>query len=290
MQKCNYLNDHLVCPYFNNPSTASFSIHHAEKGSRHDNVLITVSTIVFMLEGELEYSYESHFRKKLSAGQFLLLPSGATVNVDVLEASRSIRCRFDVQMQMCEYFRLDQLEQTAKGMDAGPHPLRMNDTVRLYLSTVESYLSGGFMCACLGKHKHQELMYLLRALYTRDELGGFFAPVINKDVHFIDAVRRHARGCNTVSELASKLNYSVSGFNKRFERCFDQSAHSWMQRQRSEYILRDLCENIMTNKEIVYAYNFSSEARFYEFCKSKWGKTPKEIRKGALNADDNPMA
>ncbi len=280
-KNCDFMDEHFACPNFKKGGEASFMVNDLPAGAVHEYIAVTTTVIAYIVEGGIEATYNNNFKKRLSAGELLLFPAGISVSIKVLEDTKSIRCFFDVQPMLCDYFRIDTLEPLARQHGNDAFLLTANNPIRLYFSQVESYIEKGLLCSCLGRYKHQELLHLLRAFYTRKELACFFSPIINKDIFFMDAVRRAYPGCHTVADLARKVNYSVSGFNKRFERCFGMTAHAWMQQQLSEQILTDLRENRISNKEIVYRYDFSSEARFYEFCKRNWGLTPSQIRKGA---------
>ncbi len=277
--KKNYLNEQLSCPNYKLGRRASFHVFNLFQGEERENMQVGETTIIFLLAGELTLTYNKHLNKRLLAKEFLLLPPASVLKVKALDDSKIVSCRFNTQMQLCDYFRLDYLLPLCQDLEDDFQPLPFNGWIVKYLELLESYLEGGFVCSCLHRYKQQELFHLLRALYGKKELAAFFSPVMNKDMFFKDAVLKNYLQVHNVPELAEMMHYSLSGFKKKFERNFGQTPFSWMQQQRSGMILKDLKENQLSNKEIIIQYQFSSEARFYEFCKRHYGSSPSEIRK-----------
>ncbi len=274
-----YLNTQNKCPNYNGESRLGFKVLQRVKGHKKDDIEVVNSSILFIVEGEVLLTYNNNFEVKLSAGQFVFLPQGTRLALTALEDIKLVRCWFDIYLMQCDYFRLDMLEPYIDESQKKYFPLTYNESIRMYLELIEKYLGDGFICSCLYKYKHQELFFLLRAFFSKGELATFFAPALGEDMFFINSVLKYYPQVQNVADLANKMNYSLSGFRKKFEKSVGQSAFSWLQDKRSDSILNDLNENKMTNKDIIDKYDFSSDARFYEFCKRIYGKTPSQIRK-----------
>ncbi|MCL1938370.1 MAG: helix-turn-helix transcriptional regulator [Candidatus Azobacteroides sp.] len=236
-------------------------------------------SIIFLLEGEVSLSYDMYSGEILHAKHFLLVPPATCFNVTVLKNAHFFLGVFDLQTKCCENFSLDVLlpflDRRQKDVF---YPLPFKEPIRNYLEVMDNYLHDGIFCDCLNENKREEFFFLLQAYYRKEELAAFFYPVLNEDVLFKEKVLKNMLAAHNVSELATLMNYSVSGFKKKFERNFGQSVYLWMQDRRSKIILRELKENKKSIKEIAFQYQFSSQPRFYEFCKRHYGKTPGEIR------------
>ncbi len=268
---------------------SAFRIFSEAAGHESAGVLLQEPSIYFMVEGEVALSYKNLSGCTFAVGQFVLIPPGIPVDVKVILDAKVVRCWFNTQLQLCEYFRLDLLEPLGRGKENEHHTLSINETLELYLKTIEAYIAEGFLCSCLHRYKQQELFHLLRAYYSRQDLAAFFAPILNEDMFFKDGVLKNHPHVNKVAELASRMNYSTSGFKKKFERCFGQSPFSWLREQKASAILHDLKENKINNKEIIDRYGFSSKERFYEFCRRVYGRPPGEIRSsGELSYPESP--
>jgi AraC-like DNA-binding protein len=236
------------------------------------------TSIVFLLEGEVRLSYDIYNGEILHAKHFLLIPPATNFNMTVLKSAYFFWGAFDLQTKCCEDFSLDVLLSFLDERENTFYPLAFQRPIRNYLEVVDNYLQDGVFCKCLNENKKKELFFLLQTYYRKEELAAFFYPVLNKDVLFKEKVLKYMLRAHNVAELAELMNYSVSGFKKKFERNFGQSVYFWMQDHRSKIILRELKENKKSIKEIAFQYQFSSQPRFYEFCKRHYGKTPGKIR------------
>jgi AraC-like DNA-binding protein len=79
--------------------------------------------------------------------------------------------------------------------------------------------------------------------------------------------------------LAKKVNYSISGFEKRFKRVFDMSPYQWIQAQRAQAIYHEIHCSSKTFAELGYDFGFSSPSHFSNFCKQMFKETPGRLRK-----------
>ena len=74
------------------------------------------------------------------------------------------------------------------------------------------------------------------------------------------------------------MNYTVSGFEKRFKRVFGVSPYKWMNNQKAKMIFQQVRTTDLTLKEISANFGFTSLSRFNDFCKTNLGKPPGDIR------------
>lgn len=99
------------------------------------------------------------------------------------------------------------------------------------------------------------------------------------DTYFIRFVREnHIRFC-TVAEFAGAMNYSYSGFCKRFYKLFGMPAYRWMKEQKAKRVYQEIIRDHKPLKEIGYEYGFSGVSQFWRFCSENFGATPANIRK-----------
>ncbi|GHS97766.1 hypothetical protein FACS189421_05140 [Bacteroidia bacterium] len=253
------------------------------KGEKHLDTEVKDIMIVFLIEGKIQLSYNAYSEQLFEGGCMLLIPPTPHFNLTIVEDAYIYFCAFDPKEQLSDDFSLEMLlpylgdEETDK-----IYALPIKSPIRSYLNLVEAYLLDGIFCAELNEIKKKEVFYLFQMYYRKVELAAFFQPILNQDILFKEKVLKNAINSHSVSELANLMHYSVSGFKKKFERTFGQPVYTWMQGRRSAVILKELKENKKTIKEIVLYYGFSSQPRFYEFCKRHYGQTPGDIRTAAL--------
>jgi len=266
--------------FYKNKSELSFSPIYISNDNKQSSIEIDETTILFLLKGELLLSYNNLINKKLQVGEMILFSPLHTLDVAVTEDVYGILCKFNTQVQICDNFSLESLAPLAEMEENSHTPLIKNKWIRNFLTTIETFWEDDLLCHQLFEIKKNELFHLLKNTYSLTELAAFFHPILNKDVFFKEAVIKNYHQVRNVTELAEKMGYSVSGFKKKFLRCFGIPAYTWMQQQRASIVLKELKEKKKTIKDIFISNQFSSQAHFYEFCKKNFGKTPGQIRNG----------
>jgi AraC-like DNA-binding protein len=249
------------------------------KGEKHLDVEVKDIIIIFLIDGKIQLSYNAYPERIFSGGCMLLIPPTAHFNLTIVEDAYIYFCIFNPQEQLSDDFSLEMLLPYFKEKQPDEiYAAELKPSIRSYLNVVEAYLCDRIFCAELDEIKRREVFYLFQMYYRRDTLAKFFQPILNEDILFKERVLKNALTAHNVPELAGLMNYSVSGFKKKFERSFGQPVYTWMQERRAAIILKELKENKKTIKEIVSQYGFSSQPRFYEFCKRHYNQPPGDIR------------
>jgi len=273
-----YPEEHIHC--FNYSSNNGPAIEDI-KLSQNDSwdFLSAYNKILFLLEGELTYSYNEHRNKRISRDKMITLPSNAHIEVQAQQNSRLIIFRLHTKVQLCDTFSLDRLFTENMNNDIKIGAIDIVEPVSSYLSSLLAHVANGLKCIYFFQIKVQELFFMLRAYYPKDKLAVFFKPLIDNNTTFSDFVLENYKKVKSVKELAEIANYSLSGFQKHFKKVFGVSAYQWINDQRSKSVLHELNNSEKPLKEISDNYGFSSPSHFNDFCKSQFGETPGEIRK-----------
>lgn len=159
-------------------------------------------------------------------------------------------------------------------------PLGMNQEMKVFIHSVYTYFHNGQKPDIqLFDIKMQELFFLLKSYYKKEELKAFFLPLASSNSRFAYFVLNNYEGTKTVREFAEKANLSLSGFEKEFRRVFDTSPYRWMKQRKAQYLLGQISYSEKTFKEISEECGFSSTSQMNDFCKKEWGLPPGKIRK-----------
>jgi len=275
-----YSSDHQKCVRYASPGTAIFrSVRSKEKNSLHSRDM-TSSVIVFVLEGELVIDCGIYKGMLVPAGHFAFLPKGSRINAYAQENTLVLRCIVDNNMRLCDRHALGDLitkvdiASIVYDYSILPVRKRLND----FLFLMVDCLNDGLNCLRYHQSKREELFLLLQAYYTREELAGFFYPILCNEMEFKDLVLSNYRKAKDLQELAALVNMSLVTFNRHFKKAFFMSAAQWMEEQRAGDILHEIQMSHKTFCEISLEYNFSSPSYFTAFCRRKFGKSPKQIR------------
>lgn len=243
---------------------------------------------LFVIKGSLNISFGEYSNLHMDKKRLLLLPANHSYQITALSNVVAILFRLRIRTRICDAFSLERLKEECNSEYVeGPFFLNIDPRLNGYLNGLRVQISNKFKCTFYFDLKVKELFFLIGEYYCKKDLYRFFYPLITSDLIFSEAVYRNHQYVRTVTELAEKTNYSLSGFQKKFKKVFGISAHNWMSEQRSRVILSEINNTDKTFKEISDEYGFSSPSHFNDFCKSHFGLTPGMLREGIAKNKDN---
>ncbi|MDR1348884.1 MAG: helix-turn-helix transcriptional regulator [Prevotellaceae bacterium] len=289
MTQLHNINEHLNCYLYDNNKDPIIQFFNLGK----NELFITSGTynqIIFVLKGNITFSYGRYLNKDLNEGNFLLFPHGFKCAMKIKENSTLIIVNL-LKINFCNHFSLEMLYKLNKDikLDTSPYPLKTNAVIHNFLNVLVSTIEDGLKCAYLHELKQKELLYYMRAYYPKKDLFAFFAPILSEDIVFSELIYKNLDKVKTISELADIVNYSVSGFKKRFVKVFGASPYHWILKQKAKKIYYEINCSQKSFKEISMEFDFSSSAHFDKFCKKEFGMSPGTIRNNnnKLNAVSN---
>jgi AraC-like DNA-binding protein len=157
--------------------------------------------------------------------------------------------------------------------------LKVNQKMMVFSDMLKEYINDGITNSRFFDLKIQEFLFLINAYYTKSIISAFFKPIYNRDSLFTNNVFENLDKVKTAKELAEKLGYGLSGFEKKFKRVFKVSPYRWMQSQKAKQVYHEVCHGRRTFTKISTEMGFSSPAHFNDFCRIYFGKTPGKLRK-----------
>jgi AraC-like DNA-binding protein len=160
------------------------------------------------------------------------------------------------------------------------YPLQISEYLKCYLAHLMEFLDDEFACVYYLKLKHLELFHYLSLDYSKQELAGLFAPVINSDIIFAIKVIENYQYVGSIENLAEELNYSQTDFKKHFIKVFGKSPYRWMYNKKAEQVYHTLICSRKTFKQLAIDLGFSSPSHLNNFCQQVFNSSPGEIRKG----------
>ncbi len=274
-----YSEEHLSCFQYENRENPAIE-HVTRQKDSHLNIFNEANKIVFVLKGSVTVSFDSHVKELINKGRFYFVPAKCQYNSIAHEDTEVLLFRMNMNLNFCDHFSfemlLDKNANTQK--NSGFTTLETNFVLQKYLESMEMYLNEGLKCFYLFELKQKELLFLLRAYFLKEELFNFFNPVLSPDIQFSNKVYEYCEKVKTSKELAECMNYSLSGFEKRFKRVFGMPAYKWLKTKKARNIYHEITCTKKTFSEIGFEYGFSSSSYFNDFCKTNFGKTPGEIR------------
>lgn len=272
-----YLDEHTPCHYYNKTGENSFKYFEAKAGDSY-NGKINNHYIVFLLKGSVNLSC-NEFEMKLSSGEMLFIHRNTLLKYLTLEESEFVIAVFENVTNLCTKTALSQLLDAKKTVKYEIKPFIIKDRLLIFLEPLAIYLKDGAKCSQLHDIKLQELFWVFRAYYSKEELASFLYTIIGISHNFRDKVLNNYTHATTVQELADRCGISLGSFKKQFAAEFGEAPYSWMQKRMVSVIKYRLADNDLPLKHIIDELHFSSLPQLVRFCKKYLGQTPGEIRK-----------
>lgn len=274
-----YVEEHLGCFHYSKEN-ALIKVKKIKKGETFD-YRSSENCIIFLLKGRISFSFGINDEKLLEKGQFMIHPARTNILNHVLEDGVIVTMRLLTNLSFCDHFTFEDFyDESNEDNKPDLNYLEMNVILKDFLNSLARYWNDGLRCTYFLELKVREFLYILRAYYPKEQLKIFFKPILNKDFQFSEQVFQHYQQAKSAKELAEMMNYSFSGFHKRFKRVFGVSVNKWMQHEMARNIYHEIKCSTKTFGEIGFEFGFTSPSHFNDFCKRIFHETPGTIRKG----------
>ncbi|QIK60143.1 helix-turn-helix transcriptional regulator [Dysgonomonas sp. HDW5A] len=278
MNKLLYKEEHLACYNYQKENKAPIEGLRINAANIWENI-VEESKIIFVIEGRINISYGEITDRIVDSKQMFILRQGYQYKAYVEEDTFIMIFRISSQINFCDRFSIQQLYKKESTTEEEFNLLEVNDRLRGFLHWTYVNISDGIKCTHFFDIKKQELFFLLRAYYSKEDLALLFSSLLNNDQIFSNFIYDNHYKVKNIQQLVALSNYSVSAFNKRFKKSFGISPYKWMKDQRAKRIFHEINNYTKNFKVISEEYGFSSLSQFNDFCKVHFGLTPGEIRK-----------
>lgn len=274
-----YPEEHLSCFLYNVGENSLIKLDNYEANSSI-KVCPDQNMVLFMMEGAMRFSYGEHLDVLAKKDDIFIYPAKQKGKVTFDADTVVLSFRLNVNLSFCEHFSFEMLLREKKRDAFGKlHFLTVNEVVKAYLESLLGYLKDGLRCSHFLEMKIKEFLFILRAYYPKEELTLFLDPMMNSDLDFSTKFFRVSAKTSSVEELAQMMDYSLSGFEKRFKKAFGVPVYQWIQREKAKNIYHEINCTEKTFSKIGEEYGFSSPSHFNDFCKRAFGHTPGALRK-----------
>jgi AraC-like DNA-binding protein len=271
-----YIDEHTTCNNYVSGFNTGFKICNLNEGetlllSRND-----YNCLIFTLSGDAKIlcNAQTYLLKPKSIA---FVPMSNDFELITESSYRAVIHYFNKPVELCEKLSLEQLvSYVEKNEFAVLNTVEILDN---FLASMCYFLNQGANCKHFYEIKHQELLFILRFFYKKEEIAKLFSPIISKNIDFKSQILQKYIKANSVRELAKLCNCSLPTFNRLFKKNFNEKPLQWLQSRKLQHIKAKLARHNIPLSEIVYEFGFSSAGHFTTFCKKKLGKTPREFRK-----------
>lgn len=278
-----YSAEHLRCINYDQGESPIMELIVVEKGKSWKNRPLG-NKLVFLLTGKMLFSIGQFSNCIVEEKRILYLPTGYQFRFESIEDSTLLIMHIQGQKYFCDDYHFKDLEKniSISGHSTlkkdGPVTLEINEIMEKYLDPLIQFIQKGARCKCFYQLKIKELFYIFRWFYSKEILFDFFQSALKGGNEFSSYIMDNWHKYTTVGELSEAMNYTVSGFEKRFKRVFGISPYKWMINQKAERIFHQVRTTDLALKQISANFGFTSLSHFNDFCKAHLGKSPGDIR------------
>lgn len=271
---------HAECKYHINEYYIGFRMITPRKGDTYAGRKSEFQSLIFLLEGEVEFSYDDFLNHIFRKGDMFFVPQGAHMYGTSLADSHMMVLTFNNNIDsLCDNCTLSNYIKHTTPIDYDFRALKMNNTLLNFVRNMEEYINNNMRCAYLHKLKQRELFILMQYCYTRQQILELFFPVVGSGTDFRSWVLENYKIDVSMRELAQRCNMYEKTFSRKFKREFGTSFRDWMLKQKAKQVKLKLSIPRTTFSDIVREYKFADMSHFYRFCKEQYGCTAIEFQK-----------
>lgn len=276
--------DNHNCQHYVPNYDIAFKLLEYKQGDQYSGRKFNNHSLVFLLEGEVEFSYNDFLNRRFSKGDLFFIPQAAEMYGVALTDIKILVLSFNNRTEsLCDKCRLCEYQKYIEDIDYDFRPLKITPTLYTFINLIEQYIGKNLRCSYLHELKQQELFVLLGAEFTERQLVELFYPVSGGNIDFRSRVIEHYRNDLEVSELSQKFGMSYSSFLRRFKKEFGEPAQEWMLKQKAKHIKLRLSIPSTTISDIIREFDFSDSSHFTRFSRKYYGCTPTELIKVLRN-------
>ncbi|MCF0235520.1 MAG: hypothetical protein HUK09_02180 [Bacteroidaceae bacterium] len=277
-----YLNRHTSCPLYIGNTPLGFGLLEVEAGfSGRFNPYL--STILFVLEGQMQVSGPELGNYKLRAGEMIIVPLGAEHSVTAPQASRAIRLYLiGDRLKFCGRVISDDIVEPLARRTSRLSVLPIIPILDQFLQLIATYIRDGMLCCDIHELKQKELASLLQAYYLKTPLSRFLAPLYFQKSTFTERVVEMAAEFLTVEEMAERMQMPRSEFVHLFSLHFHEPHGKWLLRNKARALYNVLTREQRPLVEVAELLRFSSQQHMSTFCRNNLGCTPVQVVEGYM--------
>jgi AraC-like DNA-binding protein len=275
---------HLTCKHYQHNERPEIELLSFDGGEKIQRTKPD-ARIVFVVVGELDFSYVTNDMLRAREGECFVVPRKMGFNVHFLRPTTLLVCTLSLELDFCARLREDIF-------NAGTIPSRQhgivlpsNTILQQHIEILRASVAKGFLCTKFLRSEIANILSIISAFYPRKDVLLFFEPLISHsfrevaDDRFCADIMQAQNSVFSVSKLIETTGMSPATFRRYFERIFKMKPSHWINENRKRLIREELIINTRTVDEIATMFGFAQPYELHRFCRLHFGKSVNEIRK-----------
>ena len=188
---------------------AGFDLFNKPEGTKLTKSCIYNNMIIFILGGSLKINSPHIKMKFIEEPYMLFLKMFDNCTYEIAPCSKVLLFTFDS-------LTIDELLSFQAKYDLLPEStfewieLKIIEPLYSFLKLLIQYQENNYLDYKLYASKRDEMFYLLKRIYTKEELGNFFYLLVNHTTDFERHVAANYMKVKNVKELANLMGYGVN--------------------------------------------------------------------------------
>lgn len=237
-------------------------------------------SILVITSGIIHYQIENILQcKQLSAIHAVPIAANREITLAAVEGASYLLFTLNkpIQALIDQTLLKDQKREAPIGVNPGILPLP--DSMRGMLESLSDYVKNNWGDKEYLEVKTLELLKLIKHYCGDLAFIKFYTALYNCCSRFAEEFIYYYSQSLTIAEIAEHMNYSVSGFGRKFRLEFNMAPSDWIREHRSEKILQSIINSDTNYTDLALRFGFSSHSSFSSYVKKHFGRSPGDIRK-----------
>jgi AraC-like DNA-binding protein len=259
--------------------TASFKQYKLNKGETYQVGQITYNQFIFILEGNLIVNSSEALGQFVNGNEFFFLPSLANLSMEGLSSCHFVTLFFDRFVNHCERSYIRELCPVCEQKGYRFQTMDIRRPLLRFVRDMITYQGRLINNVDYYSIKYEELLYIFRMAYSKEEMAALFHPVVGKSLDFRIFILSNYLKAKNIHALAGMSGLKRKTFDRQFNEEFGETPYQWILKQKAKHICYELSETNDQMQDVMKKYGFAIPPHFTRFCRDYFECTPLELRR-----------
>lgn len=272
-----YVNEHTSCVHYVSDHRCYFRYYEFPATAELPSGYGDFNSLIFLVEGEIRGNCNEFENLYFKAGDIIYLPKHSDTEIKSHTDCKYLSCMFEVPHNVCDKLNFHNFAPLCDSMEYKMAPGKIVPQMAKFVETLIYYLRNGINCEHFHELKQNEMFFIFRWFYSKQELAELFYPMVGRSLDFKAVILGNYQKVNSVNDLANIVHMGRSNFDATFKSEFGMPPGQWLLKQKAKHIRYDMANPEITISDVIQKYNFNSHTHFTRFCKQQFGTTPSEL-------------
>jgi len=235
--------------------------------------------LIFLMQGKAVVNSSEGLGQLVEEKQFFFLPVSAEMTLEALKNCTLVLFYFDQLRNSCDMVYFRDLAEIRSQTPYSFHAYPMQQPLPRFAHEMLTCFRPLMTTPLFQYIKHEEFLYLLRSLYSKQEMAAIFHPIVGDALEFRQFILSNYLKVKNITELVQLSGLRRKTFDRQFAEEFDAPPYQWILSRKAKHIYYALSETSDQMKDIMHKYGFRIAPHFTRFCKEYFDNTPLELRR-----------